>query len=328
MNDPFGRKVDYLRLSITDRCNERCTYCMPVEHSDWLPREQILRYEEILRTVRVAVSLGFRRFRVTGGEPLVRRNAVEFIEQLCAIPGVDDVSMTTNATRLAPVARRLADAGLRSVNISLDALDADVYQRVTRGRLDEALAGIDAALDAGFDRIKLNAVLMRGASESQVWPLARFAAERDVVVRFIELMPVTSRELIGEDAFLSMRDAMDILRERDTLTALPHAKLGAGPAVYHRLESLGSTVGFISAMTDDHFCETCNKVRLTADGFIRPCLGNHGEIDLKPALRDSAPGDIDAAITDTFRRALAEKPAEHIFRDQYVPLRIMTAIGG
>jgi len=328
MNDPFGRQVDYLRISITDRCNERCSYCMPVEHSDWLPREQILSYEEILRTVRVAVDLGFSRFRITGGEPLVRRNAVEFIEHLCAIPGVDDVSMTTNATRLAPVAQRLRDVGLRSVNISLDSLDAESYRRVTRGRLDEVLAGIDAALAAKFDRVKLNTVLMKGVSETQVWPLACFAAERGIVLRFIELMPVTSRELIGEDAFMSMHAAMRILAEHDTLTALPTERLGHGPATYHRLDTLGSTVGFISAMTDDHFCETCNKVRLTADGFIRPCLGNHGEVDLKPALRESSPSNIDTAIADTFDRALAEKPAEHIFRDQYIPLRIMTAIGG
>lgn len=327
MRDAQGRQVDYLRVSITDRCNERCGYCMPVDHSDWLPRERILSYEEILRVARVAAKLGVTKFRITGGEPLVRRDVAEFVADLHrAVPGAE-LAMTTNATRLAEFAEPLRRAGLSSLNISLDALDADLYHRITRGQLRDVLAGIEAALAAGFERIKLNTVLVRGMNEDQLWPIIEFAASRKVPVRFIELMPVTSLEMIGEDRFLSTAEAKRILARHDELLPLPDVKHGHGPARYFRLARTGLDVGFISAMSDDHFCQTCNKMRLTADGFIRPCLGNHGEHDLKPALRGGAP-DLDSAIEDIFRGALAHKPPEHIFRTTYTPLRIMTAIGG
>ncbi|MBI1371066.1 MAG: GTP 3',8-cyclase MoaA [Planctomycetes bacterium] len=324
MHDGFGRQVDYLRVSITDRCNERCGYCMPEHHSDWLPKDQILSFEEIERAVRIAVGLGFRRFRITGGEPLVRTDAVALIEQLGRIDGVASLSMTTNATRLAPVARRLRAAGVTSINISLDALDADRYHRITRGRLDEALAGIDAAIDAGFEKIKLNTVMIRDLNEDQLWPIVEYGAARGLPVRFIELMPVSSPDMLDARHFLSIADAMTLLSKYDTPEPITD-RLGHGPARYWRLARTGAVIGFIGAMTDEHFCESCNKMRLTADGFIRPCLGNHGELDLKPALRDDG---TDEAIERVFRQALTEKPLEHVFRDQYTPLRIMTAIGG
>ncbi len=327
MHDPFGRQVDYMRLSITDRCNERCQYCMPEGFSDWLPKGQILSYEEILRIVRVAVGMGFKKFRVTGGEPLVRRDVECFIEELCATPGVETVSMTTNATRLAAVAHRLAAAGMRNINISLDSLDTETYKTITRGDLSTVLEGIAAAIAAGFTRIKLNVVLMKGLNEDQLWPIAQYAAQRGIAaVRYIELMPVSSLEMIGEDRFLSLTEAQRILGHHDRLTPQPAMQLGDGPAKYWRLEKLGLTVGFIGAMTDEHFCERCNKVRLTADGFIRPCLGNHGEHDLKPALRGEAASD--EMVAEVLRNAIHEKPLEHIFRSTYTPLRIMTAIGG
>ncbi len=326
MHDIHGRQVDYLRISITDRCNERCRYCMPADHSDWLPRSQILSYEEILRVARVAAGLGFGRFRVTGGEPLVRRDVVWFIEKLAAIPDVRQVSMTTNGTRLAALARPLRDAGLSSVNISLDTLDARQYGQVTRGRLGEVLEGIEAAAASGFQTIKLNVVLIRHCNEDQLWPIAEYAAKRGIAaVRFIELMPVSDRDMLGEKNFMPIEEAKRILSRHDALVPQPQAHLGAGPAKYWKLQTLGLTVGFIGAMTEPHFCQKCNKVRLTADGFIRPCLGNHGEHDLKPALRDDGS---DEAVREVFFKALAEKPLEHIFRDSYVPLRVMTAIGG
>ncbi|MHC4995505.1 MAG: GTP 3',8-cyclase MoaA [Planctomycetota bacterium] len=326
--DQFGRRVDYLRISITDRCNERCRYCMPEGFNDWLPRQEILTYGEMKRIVRVAVDLGFKRFRMTGGEPLVRKGAADFIEDVCSMDGVEHVALTTNAMLLAPVARRLKDAGLGSVNISLDSLDAERYKAATRGDLGKVMDGITAAVEAGFESIKLNAVLMKGGEED-LWPLVKFGAEHGMAVRFIELMPISDPAAIGEDYYLSTTDARAILGKHDTLTALPHAKLGAGPARYYKLEKLGATVGFISAMSDDHFCETCNKMRLTADGFIRPCLGNHGEIDMKPALREHRlDEDKDAAVKAIFEKSLAEKPKDHVFRDEFTPLRIMTAIGG
>jgi cyclic pyranopterin phosphate synthase len=323
--DALGRKVDYLRISITDRCNERCLYCLPEGYSDWKPREEILSYEEILRVARIATSLGFRKFRVTGGEPLVRRDLVPFIEKLSAIEGVEFIGLSTNGVRLAPLARPLRDAGVSAVNISLDALTPSVYRGITRGDIAPVLEGIRAALDAGFERVKLNAVLIRGMNEDEILPLIHFAAEHHVTLRFIELMPVSSTEMLTEKNFLSAGEVMQRLRQHDTLTPLGEVQLGHGPARYYRLEKIGATIGFIGAMTNLHFCDSCNKIRLTADGKIRPCLGNHGEYDLRNALRN---GSADGQIAEIFRLALHEKPPEHIFRHNYQPNRIMTAIGG
>ena len=323
-DNPITRFVDYLRISITDRCNERCLYCMPEGFSDWKQREEILTYEEILAAAETAVGLGFRKFRVTGGEPLVRKDAEHFVADLIAMPGVEQVGLSTNATRLAPIAAGLAKAGLRSVNISLDALDPAIYSRITGGKLEQVMEGIDAAIEAGIPVIKLNAVLMRGVNEHQIWPLAQFAAEKGLILRFIELMPVSLTEMLDESNFLPAGEARQILASHTPMIA-DERHYGNGPAQYFRLPELDSTVGFIGAMTNLHFCEACNKIRLTADGKIRPCLGNHGEFDLKPALRP----EVDPAmLRELFLASLREKPPEHQFRNQYQPGRIMTAIGG
>ena len=321
---PITRTVDYLRISITDRCNERCLYCMPEGFSDWKAREEILTYDEILHTARTAVELGFRKFRVTGGEPLVRKDAAEFIARLIALPGVGQVNLSTNGTRLAQVAECLADAGLTGVNISLDAVDPAIYNRITGGKLSEVLAGIDAAKAAGIGKIKLNAVLMRGVNENQIWPLVEFAAARKVILRFIELMPVSLTEMLDDRNFFPIAEARQIIAARTSVVP-DDRKYGNGPAQYFRLPEIGATVGFIGAITNLHFCDTCNKMRLTADGKIRPCLGNHGEIDLKPALR---PVYDPEHMRELFVAALRDKPPEHSFRNQYKPGRIMTAIGG
>jgi len=321
---PVTRTVDYLRISITDRCNERCLYCMPEGFSDWKAREEILTYEEILATVQTAVGLGFRKFRVTGGEPLVRKDAEQFIAALIALPGVHQVGLSTNGTRLAKIAAPLAKAGLAGANISLDAVDPAIYARVTGGRLDQALAGIEAAQAAGIKKIKLNAVLMRGINESQIWPLVEFAAQRKLILRFIELMPVSLTEMLDERNFFPVAEARELITSHTAM--LPDdRKHGNGPAQYFRLPQFGSTIGFIGAITNLHFCDACNKMRLTADGKIRPCLGNHGEIDLKPALR---PFHDPARLRELFLTALRDKPPEHQFRNNYQPGRIMTAIGG
>ncbi len=324
MIDNSQRNIDYLRISITDRCNERCLYCMPDGFHAWKEREEILSYEEIIEVVRVAVRLGFRKFRVTGGEPLVRRDVVEFIARLIGTPGVEHVGLSTNATRLRGLATDLARAGLRHANVSLDAIDPEIYRRVTGGRVQEVIDGIDAALRAGISRIKLNAVLMRGVNEEQLWPLIDFAAERQLPIRFIELMPVTFTEVLNDTNFFPIAEAKRLIAER-TLLIPETAQLGFGPATYYRAPELGISVGFIGAMTNLHFCDTCTKMRLTADGKIRPCLGNHEEVDLQPALR---PHLNVRFIEELFVEALRRKPAEHSFRDQYQPGRVMTAIGG
>ena len=323
--DTFGRVVDYLRISITDRCNERCLYCMPEGYKGWAQRPDHLTAEEILRLVRVAASLGFRKFRLTGGEPLVRADVPEIVRGMAAIPGVEAIGLSTNGTRLATLAQPLREAGVRSVNISLDALDPALYRRITGGDVATVLAGIRAAVTAGFERVKLNTVLLRGLNEGELWPLILFAAEHGLPLRFIELMPVSRADVLTEANFLPVTEVMEMLRTRERLIPQPDHRLGHGPAKYYRLERTGALVGFIGAITNQHFCETCNRVRLTADGKIRPCLGHHGEVDLRTALRRHAS---EADLAALLRHAVAQKPQAHAFRDSYTPCRPMVAVGG
>jgi cyclic pyranopterin phosphate synthase len=323
--DGHGRKIDYLRISITDRCNERCLYCMPEGYKGWESTRDHLTADEIVRVVRVAAGIGFRKFRLTGGEPLVRHDILEIVRGIKGIPGIQDLSISTNGTKLAALAKPLSDAGVRRVNVSLDALDPDVYRRITGGDLNAVLSGIRAAAAAGFERIKLNCVLMRGVNEAEIWPLVLFAAEHGVSLRFIELMPLTSADVLTELNFFPIGDAMRLLSARDELIPQPDTRIGHGPAAYYMLKQTGALIGFIGALTNLHFCDQCNKMRLTADGKIRPCLGNHGELDLRTVVRN---GGNDDALREVFLEALRIKPLEHEFRNQYQPQRPMTAIGG
>ena len=316
--------MDYLRISVTDRCNERCLYCMPEHYSAWLPRADLLTYEEILAVARAGVRLGFKRFRVTGGEPLLRPGIADFIARLISLPGVESVQMTTNGTRLPQLARPLFEAGLRRINISLDALDPALYRGITGGEVAPVLEGLRAVKDLGFESVKLNTVLIRGRNDRQIIPLVRFAAGQDVAIRFIELMPVSLTEMLDESNFLSAAEAGRMIAAEDEMEPL-NAALGFGPARYFRLKRSGAVVGLIGALTDLHFCERCNKMRLTADGRLRPCLGNHIETNLIPALRPTLD---QSAIAALIQSTLAVKPAEHLFREHYQPGRIMTAIGG
>ena len=322
--DPYGRPVDYLRISVTDRCNERCLYCLPENYHDWLPRHEILTFQELLAIVRVTTALGFKRFRVTGGEPLVRPGVVEFIRDLIATEGVESVQLTTNGTRLPELAKPLFDAGLRRINISLDALDPAIYRSITSGEVAPVLAGIRQVKALGFDSVKLNTVLMRGRNDGEIFRLLDFAAEHDIAIRFIELMPVSLTEMLSEQNFFPVTELLALLRQEDKPEPLTET-FGYGPARYFRLQKRGVTMGLIGALSDLHFCERCNKMRLTCDGKLRPCLGNHLEMDLKPALRPSMDSNhLRQLITDT----LGQKPLEHLFRNNYQPDRVMTAIGG
>ncbi|HEV2452659.1 MAG TPA: GTP 3',8-cyclase MoaA [Verrucomicrobiae bacterium] len=323
--DGHGRKIDYLRISITDRCNERCLYCMPEGYKGWETTRDHLTADEIIRVARVAAGIGFRKFRLTGGEPLVRHDILDIVRGIKGIPGIQDLGVSTNGTKLAALAGPLSDAGIRRVNVSLDALDPDVYRRITGGDLNAVLAGIRAAEAAGFERIKLNCVLMRGVNEAEIWPLVLFAAEHGVPLRFIELMPLTSADVLTEQNFFPIGDAMRLLSARDELIPQPDTRIGHGPAAYYLLKHTGALIGFIGALTNLHFCDQCNKMRLTADGKIRPCLGNHGELDLRAVVRN---GGNDDALREVFLEALRIKPLEHEFRNQYQPQRPMTAIGG
>jgi cyclic pyranopterin phosphate synthase len=322
--DSFGRTVDYLRLSITDRCNERCLYCLPENYADWLPRGDILTYDELLAIVRSATTLGFKRFRVTGGEPLIRPGVVAFIRDLIATAGVKSVHLTTNGTRLPELAKPLFDAGLRRVNISLDALDPAIYRAITNGDLAPVLAGIKRVKELGFESVKLNTVLMRGKNDGEVFRLLDFAAEHDIAIRFIELMPVSLTEMLSEKNFYPVTELLARLQREDELEPLTES-FGFGPAKYYRLKHRGATVGLIGALSDLHFCERCNKMRLTCDGKLRPCLGNHLETDLLSALR---PQIDDLRLKKLITETLLVKPSEHLFRSNYQPQRVMTAIGG
>ena len=321
--DSYGRIIDYLRISVTDRCNERCLYCMPEGYKGWAQKADHLTAEEVVAVAGAAAKLGFRKFRLTGGEPTIRPDLVDIAAGIAALPGVEMLGVSTNATRLTALAEPLRSAGVTAINVSLDALDPVLYRKITGGDIAPVLAGIEAARAAGFPRVKLNCVLMRGVNEEAIWPLIHFAAERDLPIRFIELMPLSNTDVLNEGNFLSVVEVMDRLRERDELVAMESPGLGCGPARYHRLVRTGAVVGFIGAITTSDFCEGCNKIRLTADGKIRPCLGRHNELDLLSVLREGQ-----GTLADSITEAIARKPEDHEFRACYEPDRPMTAIGG
>jgi cyclic pyranopterin phosphate synthase len=333
MEDRFGHRISYLRVSITDRCNERCTYCMPQELQEWLPREEVLTYEETLRLIRVATELGVSKVRITGGEPLTRRDVISFFEMLRSVAGINDLGVSTNGTLLArrtssglTMAEALRAARVNSVNVSLDTLDPEVYAQTTgRDFLAQALAGIEAAIAAGFEQIKLNCVLMRGRNEDQFVPLVEYAAARNLMLRFIELMPVSTSEVLRDDNFLPVAEARRTLEARyGPLIPEPEFRTN-GPSSYYKIPGRDQRLGFIGAMSNLHFCESCNKLRLTCDGKLRPCLGSYLEFDIMKVMRAGA---TNAELKRFFLDVVERKPEQHDFRENYQPGRMMVAIGG
>jgi cyclic pyranopterin phosphate synthase len=333
MEDRYGHRISYLRVSITDRCNERCAYCMPGELHEWLPRDGILSFEETLRLIGIAVELGVSKIRVTGGEPLTRRNVLGFMRELPGIRGLHDIGLSTNGTLLArevepgmTMAMALQQAGVRTVNISLDTLDRETYAAITsRDYYDTVMEGIEAAMAAGFPQIKLNTVLMRGRNEDQLVGLIEFAAERNLILRFIELMPVSTSEVLNEENFMSVLHAQRVIESHyGALIPEPSFRTN-GPATYYQVPGRRQRVGFIGAMTNLHFCESCNKLRLTCDGKLRPCLGSALEFDIMSPMRAGAS---DAELRQFFLDVVDRKPQQHDFRENYQPGRKMIAIGG
>ena len=303
--DPYGRVIDYMRVSITDLCNLRCVYCIPPEGVKQIAHDEILRYEEILRTIVVARDLGVRKIRVTGGEPLVRRGALDFIARLTAMPGIHDVGLTTNGVLLAALAADLRAAGLTRINVSLDSLRRDVYERITGSdQLSKVLAGIDAALAAGLQPVKINVVLLEGINEEDVPAFARLSLDRPLDVRFIERMPFGVDWLPNSPDPFSAAKVFRIIRDSiGELEPIPR-EARDGPATMYRLPGAQGRIGIIDAVTG-HFCGTCNRLRLTARGSLRPCLLGPTEIDVKSALRNEGS---DEELARIIQSAVNEKP--------------------
>jgi GTP 3',8-cyclase len=333
MQDRYGHRISYLRVSITDRCNERCTYCMPQELQEWLPRQEILTFEETLRLVGIAAELGVSKVRITGGEPLTRRDVIDFIRRIPEIPRITSIGLSTNGTLLAreiapgkSMASALRAAGVGSVNVSLDTLDREIYSQITgRDFHEQVLRGIDAAIVAGFEQIKLNTVLMRGRNEDQLIPLIEFAAHRNLILRFIELMPVSTTKVLDDKNFMPVNEAKRMIESRYG-RLIPEAEFRTnGPAMYYQIPGRRQRIGFIGAMTNLHFCENCNKLRLTCDGKLRPCLGSYLEFDIMKPLRAGAS---DQELKQFLLDVVDRKPEQHDFRENYQPNRKMIAIGG
>ena len=326
--DDFGRAINYLRVSVTDRCNLRCVYCMPAEGVDKQAHGEILRYEEIALIVRAAAELGVRKVRLTGGEPLARLGLPDLVRMLAAVPGIDDLAMTTNGTLLARHAQALAEAGLRRVNISLDTLHPERFRHITRhGQLSDVWAGIAAAQAAGLAPIKLNMVVVRGLNDDEIVDLARRTSSHGWHVRFIELMPIGANVDWAGDGVVPIKEVRG--RIEAALGPLEAAEAGSpagnGPARYYHLPGAAGTVGFIAAISE-HICRTCNRLRLTADGRLRPCLMSDEELDLRPVLRAGA--DLDA-VKELLIQAIRRKPERHHLDQAQPPQgRTMSEIGG
>lgn len=323
--DSFGREIRYLRLSITDSCNFRCRYCRPAQGSERIPNKERLSMEEILRLTRLFVELGVKRVRLTGGEPLVFPKIIELIHRLAAIPGLDELTLSTNAFLLGPLAQSLHEAGLSRVNISLDSLEEKTFAWITRsGKLAQVIAGIDAALAAKLRPVKLNMVVIGGINDHEIPAMVIFARERGVVLRFIEAMPVGKDGGAIMGRFVSAESIMERIRTHFAAEFMPTSSCeGLGPARYHRVMGLGVDVGIISAMSR-HFCETCNRVRLTSEGKLVLCLGRTEQVDLRIPLRSGA---TDMEMRQHILHAISLKPDHHQFHQTVVP-NMMSSLGG
>jgi cyclic pyranopterin phosphate synthase len=323
--DPFGRSVDYLRLSVTDRCNLRCTYCM-AEEMTFLPKQQILSLEELRDAATAFVELGIRKIRLTGGEPLIRRDILKLVSSLSALPGLDELTMTTNGLLLPTMAQPLKDAGISRLNISVDSLKAERFKQLTRvGDLSQVLEGIHAANAVGFGKIKLNAVILAGFNDDEVIDLARFAVDNGMDISFIEEMPlgeISSHKRVNTQ--ITSAQIHEQLAAQFTM--VDSAETTGGPSRYMRVANSDSKVGFISPMSNN-FCESCNRVRMTAEGRLLLCLGNQDSLDLREILR-SHPGDAEL-LKHKIVQAIGNKPERHHFDPEQVDIvRFMNMTGG
>ncbi|WP_333655879.1 GTP 3',8-cyclase MoaA [Dissulfurispira sp.] len=325
IKDKYERIIDYMRISIIDRCNLRCIYCMPSEGIKPIEHKDILGYEEIIRIVRIAAGLGARKIRLTGGEPLIRKDLPYLVSSINSIEGIEDISLTTNGLLLKKYAQSLSSAGLRRVNVSLDSLRPERYREITRGGdINSVLEGIHEAENAGLLPIKINMVPIRGFNDDEIEEFARLTLKTSYNVRFIEFMPIGAKEIWDHEKYISTEE----IKERASKIAplIPVKIRRSGPARYFRFEGAPGVVGFISPITH-HFCNSCNRLRLTSDGKLRPCLFSETEIDLKSAMRCGAS---DEEIERLLRLSIEIKPEGHSINHEkcFTHLKPMSKIGG
>ena len=324
--DQFGRTVDYIRLSITDRCDFRCEYCM-AEDMTFLPREQVLSLEECARLVKIFVALGVTKVRITGGEPLVRKNALWLFEEVGKLEGLKELVLTTNGSQLARYATALKQAGVKRVNISIDSLQPERFNKITRtGRLEQVLDGLQASIQAGFEGIKINTVLMRGSNDDEAIDLVQFAIHHNIDISFIEEMPLGDVTHNRENTFVNNAGTLKLLQSQFNL--LPSTETTGGPARYWRVADTNSKIGFISPHSHN-FCEACNRVRISCQGELFLCLGQDEKVELMPLLRANL--DNDAPIIDAILGSMKVKPKGHDFdlsRAKPAVVRFMSHTGG
>lgn len=323
MKDAFGRSIEYLRISVTDRCNFRCLYCMPEKGMEWLPRSEILSYEEIAEVVTQLAPLGLRRLRLTGGEPTIRPELDKLVAMLRAVPGIEDIALSTNGSRFPEHAPRLKAAGLDRVNISADSLRPGRVRDIARRTVTTPpIDALRAAEREGLSPVKVNVVVMRGINDDEIVDFARLTLEHEWHVRFIELMPVGDMRGATWEHVVPSEEILDRLSALGPMVACDGPARGNGPAVYHRYAGAPGTVGVITPMTHT-YCASCNRVRLTADGRLRTCLFGDAEVNLRDALRSGVP------LEPLFIRALEEKPKEHALLQMRVGgLQALSQVGG
>mgnify|MGYP001394213692 FL=1 len=325
MIDKHSRKISYLRVSVTDLCNLRCVYCMPPGGSELSRKEEILSLEEILKLIKHGVSLGVNKIRITGGEPLVRKGIISLVKHITEIKGIDDIAMTTNGVFLKEFATELKSSGLSRLNISLDTMRKDRFHAITRGgNIADVFDGVEAVLKAGFKGTKMNAVVMRGDNDDEIHDFVRYIMERDIELRFIELMASGWKDMVDEDRFMPTSEIMERVRGIGELVP-DKQRVGGGPATIYRIKGALGSIGFISAVSKP-FCKTCNRLRLTSDGKLRSCLLTGGEVDIKDILRsfNLDEKEMQDRLTEAFFRVTDMKPIVHSGRNRAV----MNQIGG
>ncbi len=323
LTDPFGRHINYLRLSVTDRCDLRCSYCMPQGFKGFEEPEHWLTFDEIERVVRAFTELGIRHVRLTGGEPLVRRDLPKLAASLSALPGLADLSLSSNCTRMEKLAPALAAAGVQRLNVSLDSLEPDTFRQITGGRLGKVLRGIEAAQAEGLSPIRVNTVVMHGVNDAEVEDILDYCAARGFTLRLIETMPMGSTGRAALERYVDLQTIRQRIEQRYDL--IPDVLPGGGPARYYRLGGSDTRLGFITPISQ-HFCETCNRVRLTVDGTLHMCLGQEHSYPLRDLLRAGiSNGDLKAHLL----QAIALKPERHEFREKPEQVvRFMSMTGG